>query len=81
MPTDLNTSIQFLKERVDKTLTVQTQISATWLWRHKTLAQWEQVSSDLDKTVPGSLAQLGIAAETASQRRHGSARCAAQAHP
>ncbi len=64
MPADLNTSIDFLKERVDKTLTVQTQIAATWLWRHKTLAQWEQVSSDLDKTVPGSLAQVAIAAQT-----------------
>jgi hypothetical protein len=65
MATDLNTSIDFLKDRVDKTLSVQSQIASTWLWRHKTLAQWEQVSSDLDKTVPGSLAQVSIAAQTA----------------
>jgi len=64
MPTDLNTSIEFLKTRVDKTLSVQTQIAETWLWRHKTIAEWEAVSTALDKTVAGSLAQVAIAAHT-----------------
>jgi hypothetical protein len=57
-------SIEFLKTRVDKTLSVQTQIAATWLWRHMTIAQWEAVSAALDKTVNGSLAQVAIAAHT-----------------
>lgn len=65
MPTDLNTSIDFLKLRVDKTLSVQDQIKTTWLWRHRTMAQWNEVSSDLDKSVDGSMAQVAIAAQTA----------------
>lgn len=71
MPADLNTSIEFLKERVDKTRSVQATIAATWTWRHKTLAEWEQVSQDLDKTVDGSLAQVALEAQTGFQAATG----------
>lgn len=71
MPADLNTSIEFLKERVDKTRSVQATLAPTWTWRHKTLAQWEQVSQDLDKSVDGSLAQVALETQTGFQAATG----------
>lgn len=38
MALELNTSIDFLKSRVDKTLSVQRQIAAEWTWPLKPLA-------------------------------------------
>jgi hypothetical protein len=67
----LNTSIEFLKDRVDKTRAVQTQIAATWLWPLKTVAQWEADSAALDTTVEGSLAQVSTEAHTDSESARG----------
>lgn len=63
-------SIDFLKSRVDKTLSVQKQIAATWTWPLKTTTDWEGESVQLDKSQPDSLAAKAIAANT----RAGSAR-------
>ncbi len=71
IPMNLNTSIEFLKERVDKTRAVQTQIAATWLWPLKTVAQWEADGIALDKTVEGSLAQVATEAHTTAEAARG----------
>jgi hypothetical protein len=68
---NLITSIDFLKERADKTRSVQAQIAATWLWPLKTVAQWEADVLALDKTVEGSLAQLSIEAHTVAEAARG----------
>jgi len=64
MPLDINTSIDFLKTRVDQTLSVQREIAATWTWSEKTLAAWEADSLQLDKTQPNTVAAKAIAAAT-----------------
>lgn len=71
MPTDLNTSIEFLKTRVDKTRSVQTQIAATWLWELKTVAQWNTDSAALDTTEEGSMSQVGVEAHTLAEAARG----------
>lgn len=71
MPLDLNTSIDFLKSRVDKTLSVQKQIAATWTWPLKTIALWEADSVQLDKSQPDSLAAKAIAANTRAESARG----------
>lgn len=71
MPLDLNTSIDFLKTRVDQTLAVQRQIAATWTWAPKTLAEWESDSRQLDKSHPGSLAANAIAAAARAEGARG----------
>ncbi len=67
----LNTSIDFLKDRVDKTRSVQTQIAATWLWPLRTVAQWQADGAVLDKTVPGSLANVADEAHTLAEAARG----------
>jgi hypothetical protein len=64
MGLDINTSIDFLKNRVDKTLSVQRQIAATWTWPIKTVAEWEADSTQLDKSQPDTAAATAIAATT-----------------
>lgn len=71
IPMILNTSIDFLKNRVDKTRSVQTQIAATWLWPLRTVAQWEADSEALDKTVEGSLANIATEAHTIAEAARG----------
>ncbi|HEV7401467.1 MAG TPA: hypothetical protein VGO11_01020 [Chthoniobacteraceae bacterium] len=68
---NLNTSIDFLKDRLDKTRAVQTQIAATWLWPLKTAAQWAADSDALDKSVDGSLANVAIEAHTTAEAARG----------
>lgn len=68
---NLNTSIDFLKERVDKTRSVQSQIAATWLWPLRTVAQWQADSEALDKTVEGSLANVATEAHTLAEAARG----------
>jgi hypothetical protein len=67
----LNTSIDFLKDRVDKTRSVQTQIAATWLWPLKSVAEWAADSAALDKSVDGSLAQVATEAHTVAEAARG----------
>jgi hypothetical protein len=64
MPLDLNTSIEFLKNRVDATLSVQTQIAATWTWPLRTVAEWQSDSLQLDRTLSDTVASRAIAAST-----------------
>ncbi len=71
MPLDINTSIDFLKTRVDKTLSVQRQIAPTWTWPLKTLAAWEEDSVQLDKSQPDSKAAKAIAASTLAESARG----------
>lgn len=68
---NLNTSIDFLKNRVDKTRSVQTQIASTWLWPLRTVAQWEADGAALDKSVEGSLAHTAIEAHTEAEAARG----------
>ncbi len=67
MPLDINTSIDFLKTRVDQTLSVQREIATTWTWSEKTLADWEADSLQLDKTQPNTVAAKAIAAATRAE--------------
>jgi len=71
MPVDLNTSIDFLKQRVDKTRSVQAQIAPTWLWPIKSLAEWDADSASLDVSVEDSLAETAIEANTTAQSTRG----------
>lgn len=71
LPMTLNTSIDFLKDRVDKTRSVQAQIAATWLWPLRTVAQWQEDSEALDKTVEGSLAHAATEAHTLAEAARG----------
>lgn len=71
LPMQLNTSIDFLKDRVDKTRSVQTQIAATWLWPLRSVAEWEADGETLDKTVEGSLANLATEAHTLAEAARG----------
>ncbi len=65
MPTDLSTSIAFLKNRIDKTLSTQEEIAETWLWPVKTVAEWEADSLQLDQSQDGTLARKAILADAA----------------
>ena len=71
IPMNLNTSIDFLKDRVDKTRSVQTQIASSWLWSLRTVAQWQADSEALDKTVEGSLANIATEAHTLAEAARG----------
>jgi hypothetical protein len=71
MPLDINTSIDFLKTRVDQTLSVQRSIADTWTWDLKTLAEWEADSLQLDKTQPNTVAAKAIAAATRADSARG----------
>ena len=71
MALDINTSIDFLKTRVDKTLSVQRHIAATWTWPLKTTAAWEEDSVQLDKSQPASKAALAIAAGIRTETARG----------
>jgi hypothetical protein len=71
MPLDINTSIDFLKTRVDQTLSVQRSIADTWTWSEKTLAAWEADSLQLDKTQPNTVAAKSIAAATREDSARG----------
>ena len=71
IPMNLNTSIDFLKNRVDKTRSVQTQIAADWLWSLRTVAQWQADGEALDKTVEGSLANIATEAHTIAEAARG----------
>ncbi len=68
---NLNTSIDFLKDRVDKTRSVQTQIASTWLWALRTVAEWQADGMALDKTVEGSLANVADEAHTSAEAARG----------
>lgn len=67
----LNTSIDFLKDRVDKTRSVQAQIASQWLWPLHSVAQWQSDSAALDKTVEGSLANRATEAHTLTEAARG----------
>lgn len=71
MALDINTSIDFLKTRVDKTLSVQRQIAATWTWPLKAISAWEDDSVQLDKSQPASKAALAIAASIRAETARG----------
>lgn len=68
---NLNTSIDFLKDRVDKTRSVQAQIATSWLWEGHSVADWEADSEALDKSVDGSLAHLATEAHTRAEAARG----------
>lgn len=68
---NLNTSIDFLKDRVDKTRSVQTQIAADWVWPGHSIAEWEADGEALDKSVEGSLAQIATEAHTRAEAARG----------
>jgi hypothetical protein len=71
MSLDLNTHADFLKTRVDKTLSLQNQIAESWLWPVKTAAEWQTDSTQLDKSQPGTLAAKAITAETRADSARG----------
>ncbi|MDB6173905.1 MAG: hypothetical protein JWL59_3216 [Chthoniobacteraceae bacterium] len=64
MSLDINTSIAFLKERVDKTLSVQTEIAPIWIWPLKSLKEWQNDSIQLDKSQEETVAAKAISAST-----------------
>lgn len=68
---NLNTSIDFLKDRVDKTRSVQESIAATWIWPGRTLAEWDADSGALDKSVENSLAHIATEAHTRAEAARG----------
>lgn len=68
---DLNTSIAFLKNRVDQTLSVQREIAATWTWPLRTIAEWEADAEALDVTVENSPAQVAVEAHTFAEAARG----------
>ena len=65
MPTDIETSRAFLKERTEKTRAAQATLStdSAWTWALKTLAAWDADINAMDALVPGSLAKNALAAE------------------
>jgi len=71
MSTELSTSIAFLKNRVDKTLSTQEEIAPSWLWPVRTVAEWEADSLQLDQSQPGTLARRAISAEAALEGARG----------
>lgn len=71
MPLDISTNTDFLKNRVDKTLSVQSQIASIWTWPLKTIAQWEADSVQLDKSQPDSTAAKAIVASTRADSARG----------
>jgi hypothetical protein len=71
MADDLNTSIDFLKKRVDATLSIQKQLAETWVWPLRTVAEWEADSLQLDKTQPDTVAAQAIDAATKADSARG----------
>ena len=71
MALDLSTSIAFLKQRTDATLSVQSSIAGDWLWPLKTVALWQADSLALDQSQPGTLAQLAVDAATGAEQARG----------
>ena len=65
MPTDIETSRAFVKERTEKTRAAQATLTtdSAWTWPGKTLAQWDADISAMDAPVPGSLAKTTKALE------------------
>ena len=65
MPTDIETSRAFVKERTEKTRAAQATLTtdSAWTWPGKTLAQWDADISSMDALVPGSLAKTTKALE------------------
>ena len=59
MPTDIETSRAFVKERTEKTRAAQATLStdSAWTWPGKTLAAWDADINAMDATVPASLAK------------------------
>jgi hypothetical protein len=64
MSLDIHTSITFLKDRVDKTLSVQTEIAPIWIWPLKSLKEWQSDSMQLDKSQENTAAAKAISAST-----------------
>ncbi len=71
MSLDLNTSIDFLKRRIDATLSAQTSFATEWTWPLRTIAEWTVDSQQLDKSVDDSLASQAIAAHTRANSARG----------
>ena len=71
MSLELNTSIDFLKKRVDATLSAQTAFATEWTWPLRTILEWQSDSEQLDKSVDNSLASLAIAATTKANSARG----------
>ena len=59
MPTDIETSRAFVKERAEKTRAAQATLTAdsAWSWPLKTLAAWDADLVSMDATVNNSLAK------------------------
>lgn len=68
---NLNTSIQFLKDRVDATYAVQKAIASDWVWPLRSVADWEADSLSLDKSQPGTPASDAISAITLGDSARG----------
>jgi hypothetical protein len=65
MPTDIETSRAFVKERTEKTRAAQATLvtDSAWTWPVKTLAQWDADVVSMDGTVPLSLAKTAAGME------------------
>ena len=65
MPTDIETSRAFVKERTEKTREAQSTLAAdsAWTWLLKTLAAWDADIVAMDATVNASLAKTTAALE------------------
>ena len=65
MPTDIETSRAFVKERTEKTRAAQSTLAtdSAWTWPLKSLAAWDADLNSLDATVPASLAKTTAALE------------------
>lgn len=63
MPTDIETSRAFVKDRTEKTRAAQATLTtdAAWTWPLKTLAQWDADVVSMDGTAPGSVAKTASA--------------------
>ncbi len=69
--TNINISIQFLKDRVDATLAVQKEIQGTWVWPARTVADWEADSLALDRSQPDTIAAQAVSAVTVADIARG----------
>ena len=65
MPTDIETSRAFVKERTEKTRAAQSTLTtdSLWTWPVKALSAWDADISAMDATVAGSLARTTAALE------------------
>ena len=63
MPTDIETSRAFVKERTEKTRAAQSTLASdsAWTWPMKSLLAWDADINSLDATVNGSLAKTTAA--------------------